>query len=129
MFVVITGTQSEMNAMNAVIRDVARRPVPFAIDAHDDFVALLSMASLVISANNGAMHLAAALQVPQIALHGPTNAHQWGPLNARAVVIRSHCPGCPCLDLGFEYHRRDGFCMEQVDGEEVYRSAKKILGP
>ena len=125
--VVITGTGSEMNVVEAVSRAVIKPPVTYRIESHDEFVALLSMASLVVSANNGAMHLAAALQVPQIALHGPTNARQWGPLNPRAVVIRSHCPGCPCLDLGFEYHRRDGFCMEQIDAEEVYRSARDIL--
>jgi heptosyltransferase-3 len=128
MLVVITGTRSEVDVMNAVSQAVKRSQTMYMIDAHDDFVALLSMASLVISANNGAMHLAAALQVPQIALHGPTNAVQWGPLNARAVVIRSRCPKCPCLDLGFEYHRQDGYCMEQLDVEEVYQNAKQILG-
>jgi ADP-heptose:LPS heptosyltransferase len=90
-------------------------------------IALLSLAHLVVSGNNGVMHIAAALQKPQVALHGPTNSRKWGPLNPKAVVIRSSCPDCPCLDLGFEYHRTDGFCMEQISVEEVFQAAKKLM--
>lgn len=38
------------------------------------------------------MHLAAALQVPGLALFGPTNADQWGPWRSRIEVIRSSDP-------------------------------------
>jgi heptosyltransferase-2 len=74
------------------------------------------------------MHLAAAIGIPQIALHGPTNSVQWGPLNSNAVVIRTSCPECPCLDLGSEYHRTDGYCMAQISVDEVFNEAVKILG-
>jgi len=83
-------------------------------------VAFLTLSNVVISGNNGVMHLAAALQKPQVALHGPTNSVQWGPINPNAVVIRTSCPQCPCLDLGFEYHRTDGYCMAQIPVEVVY---------
>ncbi|HEV8538761.1 MAG TPA: glycosyltransferase family 9 protein [Bacteroidota bacterium] len=128
LFFVVSGTSSEYQAMNAVCNGVRAQIATYTIQSPDDFAALLSLSSLLISGNNGAMHLAAALQVPQIALHGPTNAQQWGPVNPNAVVIRSTCPQCPCLDLGFEYHRRDGYCMEQIAAEEVYNVARGILG-
>jgi ADP-heptose:LPS heptosyltransferase len=44
---------------------------------------MLSMGDLIISGNNGIMHIAAALHRPQIELHGPTDSVKWGPLNSR----------------------------------------------
>jgi ADP-heptose:LPS heptosyltransferase len=90
-------------------------------------IAVLSLADIFISGNNGVMHLAGALKRPQIALHGPTNAVKWGPLNPAAIVIRTTCPGCPCLDLGYEFHRVDGFCMAQITVDEVYQAFKHLL--
>lgn len=128
LFIVVSGTESESTVTSSVRQGIRSAVIPYTIQSPDDFVALLSLSSLLISGNNGAMHLAAALQIPQIALHGPTNARQWGPINTRAVVIQSRCPECPCLDLGFEYHRYDGYCMEQIGMEDVYRATKEILG-
>ena len=92
-----------------------------------EFIACLSLATLVVSGNSGAMHIAAALGVPQIALHGPAGASRWGPLNRNAVVIESSCPGCPCLDMGWEYHRTDGHCMSQITVDEVLAPALQVL--
>ncbi len=126
-FVVITGTQQEEGILDAVAHACSPPPLRYMISDLDEFIALLSSSSLVVSGNNGAMHLAAALRVPQIALHGPTNAARWGPLNPNAAVIRSTCPGCPCLDLGFEYHRTDGYCMSLISVDEVATAAEKLL--
>jgi ADP-heptose:LPS heptosyltransferase len=90
-------------------------------------IAVVSLADVFISGNNGVMHLAAALKRPQIALHGPTDFVKWGPLNPFAIVIRTSCPGCPCLDLGYEFHRVDGFCMAQITVDEVYQASLKLL--
>ena len=38
---------------------------------------LLAQASLMVSVNTGIMHLAAAMNVPLVALHGPTSARRW----------------------------------------------------
>jgi ADP-heptose:LPS heptosyltransferase len=73
------------------------------------------------------MHVAAALGRPQVALHGPTDPAKWGPLNPAAVVVRSTCPGCPSQDMGWEYHRTDGFCMEQVGVDPVHAAARALL--
>ncbi|MGB2868049.1 MAG: glycosyltransferase family 9 protein [Bacteroidota bacterium] len=93
----------------------------------DRLIALLSAADLLVSGNNGIMHLGAALGINQVALHGPTNAAKWGPLNRHATVVRSSCPDCPCLNLGFEYHRTDGYCMAQISVDEVYDAAQRLL--
>ncbi len=127
LFFALSGLKSEETMMDAIglVRDVQIEK--YFINATDEFLGLLSLANLVVSGNTGAMHLAAALKIPQIALHGPTNAKIWGPINPNAIVINSTCPGCPCLDLGFEYHRIDGYCMEQILVGEVVREGLKII--
>jgi len=127
LYVVITGTEGESRTMDALRDSLSVPAAMFQIIDPERFVALLSLASLFVSGNNGAMHLAAAMRVPQVALHGPTNPKQWGPLNPNAAVIQSRCPECPCLDLGFEYHRSDGYCMEQIDPDDVFRAASSLL--
>jgi heptosyltransferase III len=126
-FFVFTGSASEQRLTSSLVQSFPRQSMVWTERGLEKLIALLNDAQLVVSGNNGVMHLAAALQKPQIALHGPTNPQKWGPLNSNAIIIQSSCPECPCLDLGFEYHRTDGFCMEQILVEEVVLAARKIL--
>jgi ADP-heptose:LPS heptosyltransferase len=128
-FFVLTGTTSELAVMGKVEHAMEKTPFRFVIDEPRRLVALLSLTSLFVSGNNGVMHLAAALSVPQVALHGPTDPRRWGPRSPRAVVVQSRCPECPCLNLGFEYHRTDGYCMSQISVEDVYRESIKLMSP
>ncbi|MFN0118612.1 MAG: glycosyltransferase family 9 protein [Elusimicrobiota bacterium] len=90
-------------------------------------LSLVKKMDLVISGNTGVMHLAAALQIPQIALHGPTNPVIWGPKNSRSKTLVSSCPACPCLKLGFEYHALDQSCMKQLSIEDVKASFAELI--
>lgn len=126
-FFIFTGSGPEEELTFALSQNCSYQSMRWNGRSLSHLIALLSLADLVISGNNGVMHLAAALQRPQIALHGPTNAVKWGPINPYAVVIQSSCPGCPCLDLGYEYHRTDGYCMAQITVEEVIAAARCIL--
>lgn len=90
-------------------------------------VSLVRRMDLIVSGNTGIMHIAAALQRPQIALHGPTDPGIWGPLNPKARVIRTSCPDCPSLRLGFEYHRRDSSCMARIGIDEVEAAASALI--
>jgi heptosyltransferase-2 len=90
-------------------------------------VSLLKRMDGVVSGNTGVMHVAAALHRPQVALHGPTNPVLWGPVNDKAVVVRSSCPSCPCLILGFEYHSTDGSCMARIGVEQVKQAFSQLF--
>jgi heptosyltransferase I len=52
-------------------------------------VALTRRARLFIGGDTGPMHLAAALQVPVVAIFGPTDPARNGPYGTRSVVLRS----------------------------------------
>ena len=90
---------------------------------------LLAHASLMVSVNTGIMHLAAAMNVPLVALHGPTSARRWGPLGPRAVALESPCEGCGYLDLGFEYKRQPRHCMDAISYRTVREACDRVLNP
>jgi heptosyltransferase-1 len=54
-----------------------------------ELIALTRRAKLAIGGDTGPVHLAAALEVPIVALYGPTDPQRTGPFGAPAVVLRS----------------------------------------
>lgn len=58
--------------------------------------ALLSCCDLVVCNDSGPMHLAAALDVPMVAIFGPTDHVAWHPLSENASIVRRDMPCWPC---------------------------------
>ena len=54
-----------------------------------ELIALTRRAQLFVGGDTGPLHLAAALQVPVVAIFGPTDPARNGPYGARSVVLRS----------------------------------------
>jgi heptosyltransferase-1 len=54
-----------------------------------ELIALTRRAALVIGGDTGPLHLAAALEVPVVALYGPTDPKRTGPFGTREVVLRA----------------------------------------
>jgi heptosyltransferase-3 len=88
----------------------------------DETAALLEASRGVVSVNTGIMHLAAALDVPIVALHGPTNPLRWGPLSRRAHCISPKSGQTAFLNLGFEYPEDFEPCMHLLSVEDVLAS-------
>lgn len=80
---------------------VVREACPAAVDLAGrttlaEAVALIAIANAVVSNDSGLMHVAAALERPQVALFGPSDAERTGPRNARARVIARDLSCRPC---------------------------------
>lgn len=65
----------------------------------------------VVSVNTGVMHVAAALEVPTIALNGPTSGRRWGPVGVHTRCVASPMIPDGYLNLGFERNERYRDCM------------------
>jgi heptosyltransferase-2 len=92
--------------------------------------AIMERCSAFVANDSGLMHLSAALQVPVVALFGPTNPRWLGPWKCRHRVIRlDTCPPCfryspipqRCLD------ERDFSCVRDVPVEEVYGAVRELF--
>ncbi len=89
--------------------------------------ALISDARIVISGDTGPMHIAVALDVPVVALFGPTDPMRTGPYgwqdNKNLTVIKSNTPCSPC----FKKRCKDPFCMSSISVEMVMKEVKSLL--
>ena len=54
-----------------------------------ELIALTRRARLLIGGDTGPLHLAAALEVPVVAIFGPTNPARNGPFGTRSIVLRN----------------------------------------
>jgi heptosyltransferase-2 len=90
-----------------------------------EFMAELAGASLVVSNDSGAMHLASALGVPTVAIFGSTEPAMTGPLGARTAVLRHHVPCSPCFlrDCPLDFA-----CMHSITPARVLAAAAEFLG-
>ena len=79
--------------------------------------ALLSCCDLVVCNDSGPMHIAAALDVPTVAIFGPTDHVAWHPLSENASIVRRDMPCWPCsahkCKIGWE-------CTKKLPVEPVW---------
>ncbi len=90
-------------------------------------MALIRQCRLFVTNDSGLMHIAAALDVPQIAIFGPTDHTTTSPAGRRSHIIRVEVPCSPCLERECPpgHHR----CMDAVSVTLVYEKAKTLLQP
>jgi heptosyltransferase-1 len=86
-------------------------------------IALTRRARLFVGGDTGPMHLAAALDVPTVALFGPTEPERTGPFSHRAIALRH-----PESKTTFSHHRQPEEGLLQISAEEVIGAARHVLG-
>lgn len=79
----------EETLAEAVSRGLPVRPVLARPTALHELAALLRRAALVVAADTGPLHLAAALGTPCLGLYGPTSAARNGPYGPRCRALQS----------------------------------------
>lgn len=90
------------------------------------YVALLRRASLVISGDTSALHIAAALGTPYVTLFGPTEPALLAPLRASGHVLRNPPACAPC----WSNHCRNSIfreCMKRITPDDVLSAAAPYL--
>ena len=70
--------------------------ITYAPETIRELGAMLSCCNLVVCNDSGPMHLAAALDVPMVAIFGPTDHVAWHPLSENASIVRRDMPCWPC---------------------------------
>jgi lipopolysaccharide heptosyltransferase I len=88
--------------------------------------AVLQRCDVVVSADTGPMHLAAALGKPVVALFGPANPARTGPYGEGHVVIQKPFPCQPC----YGHPTCNGYpCMKAIEVGEVYDAVLSRVPP
>jgi len=82
--------------------------------------------SLFITNDSGPMHVAAAYQVPTVAIFGPTKykeTSQWK--NEKSLIVRKEMDCSPCMKRECPLGHHD--CMKQITASEVIERIKTLL--
>ncbi|MBI2104345.1 MAG: glycosyltransferase family 9 protein [Candidatus Omnitrophica bacterium] len=86
--------------------------------------ALMRRARLVITNDSASLHLASALDVPTLALFGPTDAGKYGPTAAHHRTIRRRLFCAPCERALCRFSHE---CMRFIGANEVFDAAVTLL--
>jgi heptosyltransferase I len=87
-----------------------------------ELIALTRRSSLFIGGDTGPTHLAAALQIPVVAIFGPTDPGRNGPYGTRSIVVRS--PSSPTTHAR-RPHPDEG--LLEITAETVVQAACSLL--
>lgn len=88
-----------------------------------ELIGLIQSARCVVSNDSGPMHIAAALNIPVVALFGPTDPQRTGPYGKGHIVISADVECSPCL----KKRCKDMKCMKEISVERVARNVKRVL--
>lgn len=89
-----------------------------------EMMAVIAKSQLAISNDSGPMHIAAAFDVPTIAIFGPTDHTTTYPYTDFARVVHSGADCAPCLKRTCPI---DHHCMLDVTAEQVVQTATELL--
>ncbi|QSR85609.1 lipopolysaccharide heptosyltransferase II [Methylacidimicrobium sp. B4] len=91
----------------------------------EEFLASLARSRLVVCNDSGAMHVAALLGVPVVALFGSTDPLRTGPLGSSARILAHPVPCGPCFRRACPL---DLACLRRIDPEAVFSACRDQLG-
>ena len=75
---------------------VQSKSIGYAPGSIRELAALIKHCNLFVCNDSGPMHIAAALDVPTVAIFGPTDHVAWKPLSDAATIVRRDMPCWPC---------------------------------
>ncbi len=128
--VVLTGASGDLPLIELILRRVQKQPLNLAGKTSlPQLAALLQRANLLVTGDSGPMHIAAAVDTPLIAIHGPTNPAHSGPISSRATVLRSDIWCSPCYNAKSPADCRffTTQCMKNITPERVLTVIREKL--
>lgn len=123
--IILFGTAAEAAVSNAISAEMRRPPIDLTGKTSiADLPALLSQCQLFIGNDSGAMHVAAAVGLPVVAIFGPTDPNGTAPVTPRSTIVKEKPYCSPC------FLRRcptDHRCMTRVTPEMVGAAVRPWL--
>jgi len=96
--VILFGASGEISVSEAITAKMKRRPVDLTgKSAIAELPALLSQCHFFLGNDSGAMHVAAAVGLPVVAVFGPTDPHGTSPVTPRCSIVQDKPYCSPCF--------------------------------
>ncbi len=120
--VILLGNPAEAALGTAVTAAMRHRPVNLIGQTSPaELAAVLSLCQVFIGNDAGAMHVAAAVGVPVVAIFGSTDPEATGPVTDRRTLLRHRVSCSPCF---LRYCPIDHRCMTGVSVDDVVAAAR-----
>jgi len=120
---VVVGSNGDMRAGDTVVSRSDGKAVNMAGKTTlRELSGLIMKARYVITNDTGPMHIAAAYNVPVIAIFGPTNPVNTGPYGSIHKILTPDIPCAPC----YRRNCSDLRCMTLISPERVYQSVLSL---
>lgn len=120
--VLVNAAPGGTDAIAACVLTQSNHTAQVAACTLPQLIALLRHVQLVVAGDSGPLHLAAALQVPTVALFGPTDPARNGPYATRSIVLRH---GSSRTDHRRHADVEDG--LAKIGMDEVLKAALDLL--
>jgi heptosyltransferase-2 len=123
--VIVFGTAVEKGIAERIAAKMQLRPMILAgITKLADLPALLAVCHLFIGNDSGAMHVAAAVGLPVVAIFGPTDPSATAAATEQLELVRHPISCSPCFLRACPVDHR---CMTRIRASDVSEAARKLM--
>jgi heptosyltransferase-2 len=123
--IVLTGGPSERDLGNDIETSMRNSCLNLVgLTSVRQLMAILSRCRLMITNDSGPMHMAAALDVPVVALFGPTDHTTTSPFTSTHRIVRKDTDCAPCLKRVCPTDHR---CMTAIESRDVIEAARSLM--
>ena len=123
--VILFGTAAEQQVSDAIATGINGSSISLVgKTTTGDLPALLSRCQIFVGNDSGAMHVAAAVGLPVVAVFGPTDPHGTAPITPRRTIVQEKPYCSPCFLRRCPIDHR---CMTRVEPEAVDVAARNWL--
>ncbi len=123
--VVFTGTKSELNIAKEISENLKDFKPIIACGQTNlaQLIALIARCSVFVSADSAPIHIASSLNVPFVALFGPTDPSKHLHPKGQYRLLRKDLPCSPC----YRSKCNKNICMQNISPKEVFDAIEELL--
>jgi len=122
--ILILCSTSESELASNILNNMTNEAIIHVPTSLRQLTALINECALFICNDSGPMHIAAALNIPTVAIFGPTDHFRWAPFSENATIAIREMPCRPC---SAHKCRREFECIKHLPVETVWEKVKLLL--
>ncbi|MCK4648140.1 glycosyltransferase family 9 protein, partial [bacterium] len=121
--IVLLWGAGEKDLVDRIVRITKNKPIISCKTSLKELAALIAECRLFVGGETGPLHIACALNIPSVALIGPTDSVRNGPYGEGHIVIEKDLPCRGC----WKYKCKRLDCMKLITVGEVFSAVKEQL--
>ena len=118
------GSDAEKKMAAEIASNIGRQAVVIDRYPLKKFASLLKQVAVVVGADTGPVHLAAAVGTPTVSFYRASDGSESGPRGNRHVIVQSKMPCTRCFRTSCE---KDAECRESITVDELFNGICRLL--